>query len=281
MFKACQLVVIDEKSMIGLYTLYVIDKRLKEVKPENAMLPFGGVSVIIMGDFAQLPPVGDSPLFTSNPRLSHFQCTGKLLFKEFDRTIIFDEIMRQEGEDQKEFRQILDRLANGELKKDDWNILKTRELYGDGNISESEIKEFEENAVMLCALNKHLIEYNKKRIKLLGTPIAKIKSQNSSLTVASLSSSKSQGLPSQIWIAKECQVTLTTNVWKASGLTNGANGTVKYIVYDGNAKPPSLPSLVIVHVPQYIGPSYKGIDKCIPIVPIKREWFKGKKLCWG
>ena len=279
-FRSCQLLVIDEKSMIGLYTLYIIDKRLREVKPNSAMLPFGGVSVIIMGDFAQLPPVGDTPLFSCKGHLSHFQCIGKALFKHFDKTIIFDEIMRQQGDDQKNFRQILERLANGNLTKDDWFFLKTRELYGDGSISESETREFQENAVMLCALNKDLIDYNKTRIKSLGTPIAQIKSQNNSPIVAGFSSSKAMGLPSQVWLAKGCQVTLTTNLWKEAGLTNGANGIVKFIIYEKNVKPPSLPSLVIVEVPQYIGPFYKGIEKCIPIVAIKREWYKGKQLCW-
>ena len=37
---------------------------------------------------------------------------------------------------------------------------------------------------------------------------------------------------------------------------------------------------MIVQIPQYIGPFYKGIEKCIPIVAIKREWYKGKQLCW-
>ncbi|CAL4113536.1 unnamed protein product, partial [Meganyctiphanes norvegica] len=32
---------------------------------------------------------------------------------------------------------------------------------------------------------------------------------------------------------------------------------------------------------QYIGPSYlKDCSNCVPIVPIKRDWFNGKKLCW-
>ena len=75
-------------------------------------------------------------------------------------------------------------------------------------------------------------------------------------------------------------VSVTTNLWKSAGLTNGTNGVVKFIIYEGNLKPPSLPSLVIVQVPQYIGPSYKGFEKCVPIVPIKREWYKGKKVCW-
>ena len=279
-FKNSELLVIDEKSMVGLYMLYIIDKRLRDIKPNNAHLPFGGVSVILMGDFAQLPPIGDKPLFYTNPtKLTHYQVLGKALFDNFSKTTIFKEIMRQQGEDQKEFRDILDRLSNGQFTKDDWFVLKQRELYGDGNLSESERKQFLDNSTMICAYNRDLKEYNIKRIKALGTPIALIKSTNSDHAVASLPSSVAQGLPSQVMLAKECQVILTANLWKEAGLTNGAKGVVKYIIYEDNVKPTSLPSVVIVQFPHYIGPSYlNSIEKCVSIAPLRRNWFKGKKI---
>ena len=56
-FKDTHLLWIDEKSMVSTTRLYQIDQRLKQAKPENADLPFGGMSVILMGDYAQLPPV--------------------------------------------------------------------------------------------------------------------------------------------------------------------------------------------------------------------------------
>ena len=213
--------------------------------------------------------------------MSHYQCSRKTLFQIFEKTIIFNEIMRQQGEDQKEFRNVLDKLSNGQFTKEDWIFLKQRELYGDGNLSESERNEFLANSTMICSYNKDLKEYNIKRIKALGTPIALIKSQNSDKTVASLPSSKAHGLPSQVMLAKECQIILTVNLWKEAGLTNGAKGIVKYIIYEDNVKPTSLPSIIIIQFPQYIGPSYlSSLEKCVPIVPIRRNWLIGKKNCW-
>ena len=55
--------VIDEKSMISTVMLYQIDARLREAFPENQKQPFGGISVVIMGDFAQLVPVTGKPLY--------------------------------------------------------------------------------------------------------------------------------------------------------------------------------------------------------------------------
>ena len=42
-FKGTELIVIDEKSMIGQYTFYMIDARLRQAIPERANQPFGGV----------------------------------------------------------------------------------------------------------------------------------------------------------------------------------------------------------------------------------------------
>ena len=50
-FKGCGLLVIDEKSMISTTRLYQIDCRLREAFPEHALEPFGGLSIVIMGDY--------------------------------------------------------------------------------------------------------------------------------------------------------------------------------------------------------------------------------------
>lgn len=44
--------IVDEKSMVGQKMLYWIDARLKQVG--NELLPFGGFSIILVGDFASL-----------------------------------------------------------------------------------------------------------------------------------------------------------------------------------------------------------------------------------
>lgn len=62
-FDETQLLVIDEKSMVGAITLFQIDQRLREAKPERADMAFGGISVVLMGDFNQLPPVKFKAMF--------------------------------------------------------------------------------------------------------------------------------------------------------------------------------------------------------------------------
>ena len=60
-FAGLKLVIIDEFSMIGQYSLFHIDMRLREICANN--LPFGGVTVVMFGDPGQIPPVGASPLW--------------------------------------------------------------------------------------------------------------------------------------------------------------------------------------------------------------------------
>jgi len=57
------LLVIDEKSMIGQEVFWMISERLKEARPNFVEFLFGNLSVVLLGDWRQLPPVGDSLLF--------------------------------------------------------------------------------------------------------------------------------------------------------------------------------------------------------------------------
>jgi len=69
-FKPIRFIIIDEKSMIGRKMLSRVDFRLREAFPENTNDSdyFGGCSVLLFGDFGQLPPVGDTPLYDLVPR---------------------------------------------------------------------------------------------------------------------------------------------------------------------------------------------------------------------
>jgi hypothetical protein len=61
------ILIVDEISMAGSQLLYRINTRLKQLK-NKASATFGGVHVFAFGDFRQLPPVGDKPLYV-NPLL--------------------------------------------------------------------------------------------------------------------------------------------------------------------------------------------------------------------
>ena len=56
--------IIDEISMVGRKLFGQIDRRLSQVFPQHACDALGGCSCLLFGDFAQLPPVMDLPLYT-------------------------------------------------------------------------------------------------------------------------------------------------------------------------------------------------------------------------
>jgi ATP-dependent exoDNAse (exonuclease V) alpha subunit len=64
LFQDCRFLIIDEKSMIDIRTLSLIDDRLRAILPATSHQLFGGVNVLLCGDFFQLPPVGGKPLYS-------------------------------------------------------------------------------------------------------------------------------------------------------------------------------------------------------------------------
>ena len=62
--KDLQLLIIDEISMVGFTMFQQVDARLQQIMKSKK--PFGGVSVIVLGDFNQLRPVGDKYIFQFN-----------------------------------------------------------------------------------------------------------------------------------------------------------------------------------------------------------------------
>ena len=127
LFRDCRFLIIDEKSMIDIQTLSLIDDRLRSILPATSDLPFGGVNVLLCGDFFQLPPVGGKPLYT----LSHTHVDaikGHQLYRAFDRTVRLVQVMRQQGEDDVSvrFRQALSELRTSQLSEESWRLLCTR-----------------------------------------------------------------------------------------------------------------------------------------------------------
>lgn len=92
MWRKVEYLMIDEVSMISCKLMLKIHEALCEVK-ENTK-PFGGINIIFVGDFAQLPPIGDTRLYshintaraaTSSGQKDFF---GKLLWLLINKVII-------------------------------------------------------------------------------------------------------------------------------------------------------------------------------------------------
>ena len=100
--------IIDEMSMVGRKIFGQVDSRLRQILPHRADQLLGGCSCLLFGDFGQLPPVMDLPLYTTVSR-SPLSDAGSTVYQMFDHAVVLDLIMRQAGEDPRQvlFRDIL------------------------------------------------------------------------------------------------------------------------------------------------------------------------------
>ena len=75
--------IIDEKSMVGRRMLRLIDTRLRQAFPNHKNESFGRRSIIMFGDFGQLPPVLDLSMYTTNVSHDIISKDGIASYKHF------------------------------------------------------------------------------------------------------------------------------------------------------------------------------------------------------
>ena len=103
--------VIDEISMVRADVLDAIDARLREIK--KSPLPFGGVQVVMVGDFMQLPPVvrdDDRMILEQLGYTTPFAFSARILQHVPVTRISLDHVFRQNEQD---FIDLLGRIRAG------------------------------------------------------------------------------------------------------------------------------------------------------------------------
>ncbi len=271
-FKNVQYIIIDEMSMIGRKTFGMVDKRLRQAFPNKATTFLGGCSCLLIGDWGQLPPVMDLPLYTvtSKNELSNL---GSISYHLFDRSFVLHKVMRQAGKnpDQEIFRDLLTRLRNAELTISDWELLMTRTpaKVGDTTCFSS--------ALYLYPTVEAVTEHNIRKLNDSNHPVAMIKAVHTGPGASKASSDDAGGLEAVVCIAHGARVMLTANLWTEVGLVNGTLGTVTAICYESGQGPPSLPIAVTIKFDSYSGPTLE--DGAVPIIPLRRTWFSTTNSC--
>lgn len=115
--------IVDEISMVRADTFDFIDRFLRWVKEDRR--PFGGVQVVIVGDFYQLPPIvksAETRQFTEHGYASSFVFSSKV-FDTF-RTVALNEVLRQKGD--KKFIAVLHNAREGTLQPNDMVAINGR-----------------------------------------------------------------------------------------------------------------------------------------------------------
>lgn len=114
---AADVLIIDEISMLHHFRLDMVDTICREVRQDTR--PFGGLQVILCGDFFQLPPIN-----RADSRSGGF-ITGSQVWRSGDFAVLYlQEQHRQSGDDR--FAGILNALRGNELEEGHIEDLQSR-----------------------------------------------------------------------------------------------------------------------------------------------------------
>ena len=108
--------------MVGSGMFNFLDLRLQQIIGTKE--PFGGLSIITVGDLFQLKPVFDHWIF-ENPNQG-YNALATNLWQQYFQMFELSQVMQQR--EYKDFAQILNRTREGNHTEDDIKVLKERTL---------------------------------------------------------------------------------------------------------------------------------------------------------
>jgi hypothetical protein len=130
-WKHVKLLIKDEKLMIDRAQMGHCDCHLCQAFPAAADDILGGLPALVFGDFFQLPPIGDTPLYSDKPmvgRHAGLSAEGRAVFESFTQSVTLQNVFRQEGDnlEQVQFCDALMRLREYKVTEDDHFLFSTR-----------------------------------------------------------------------------------------------------------------------------------------------------------
>ena len=142
--------VIDEISMVRRDQFDLVNAKLQRVRKNK--LPFGGLQVVVVGDFFQLPPIvtsTDSMLFYEK-----FNSPFCFSSKAWNFNVIeFDKVFRQENE-----RDV--KILNSIRRKDKWHVRAIEVIN-----KETKPYDIKGDSTVLCSLKKDANTINLRKYK--------------------------------------------------------------------------------------------------------------------
>lgn len=226
-----KMLIIDEISMLQDETFILIDEVMKKVRDNS--LPFGGIQLIVVGDFCQLPPV-------TTDKDTHF-CFCTDLWKECNfEKVVLTKIYRQED---KKFAEMLNKLRFALGKEESVQIA---EYFRNNVIKHSDRTTKQKQWLHIYPYNKAVFNHNQKRLKELEGKEKVFKSDDFIADVVYKDNDEKELVKTDKKIPKEdkekfdnelkaeenlvlkrnCRVMLIYNLQVDAGLVNGALGTV-------------------------------------------------------
>ena len=251
-WKHIKYLIIDEVSMISKTFLAKLSRNIsigkmtdgESVSPDS----FGGISVILCGDFFQFPPVAggvSDALYNPKctvPKQREDSQTGRIIFEEFTTVVSLTEQMRVTDPEWQEF---LKHLRFGQVKREDINMLRrlilTRREAAPIDFTSSDWQDVAlvtpRHAVRRLWNETALLKHGKKAHRMILECKAEETIKGERLTVAEKyaayqrqinldSRQRKQDLSQTLQMAIGMKVMVTQNVVTDLDITNGARGTI-------------------------------------------------------
>ena len=223
--KHLKILIVDEMSLLGADMLYKIHKRLSEEIFQNKEL-FGGISVLLVGDLLQIPPVNAVFIF-KKPRSSHFAALYQAnpIWTSFEPMILKHNHRQGEGG---EWANTLNRFREGIVLPEDEEVLRKRIVPEDSIGADS---------LLICYKNDKANDHNENMIKTQNSPAITIyadkrQPRGCQATITGHGTIDSTRFMDILTIKMGARCTMIYNVNTIDDLVNGAAGTIMGLEYN-------------------------------------------------
>lgn len=202
--KLTKMLAIDEISMIPASVFNLIDQTFRFIRRNDK--PFGGMQMVLLGDFLQLPPVdiiNDKFCIFSDSwqELNPIIINLKAIFRQQDKNII----------------KTLENIRFGIINDDDINLLNSRiDLEDDGDISPTILVSHNNQA---RSINEHNLQKIEQESVFYEAKFSGNKARFDFLKKNCLAEVNLE-------LKKDCQVMMLKNTYREDGVVNGSLGRV-------------------------------------------------------
>lgn len=273
--------------MISCQMMAQISQALSDAKGHTD-IAFGGVSVVFAGDFAQLPPVAQTKLYSpanvnkcrdSQSSRAQQEIFGKLLWLTITTVVMLTKPMCQCGAENQPFVELLDRLRAGECTNNNYTVLSQKAIV---NAVASANSELWIDAPIIVYDNATNDALNIEAVKQFATKTGREfhwyyaldKYANKELCKPSLRTkvqNKHSGSTNQrlgkVPLVLGMRVMVAQNFDVNGGIVNGSIGTLKGIRYSLNRFGQRVLESCIVHLPDSTALPINGLpDGHFPII---------------
>ncbi|XP_017097876.2 ATP-dependent DNA helicase PIF1 [Drosophila bipectinata] len=213
-WRKCKRLIIDEISMVDGQFFEKIEAVARHIRRNDR--PFGGIQLILCGDFLQLPPVVKSE-FGSTPNSAPQQrfCFQSSAWETCIQNVY--ELKQVHRQSDPEFVKILNHLRIGHVNESITTRLAAtskQKIEGNGIL-----------ATQLCSHTNDANSINESKLENLGGDKVLFKADDSDPSMSKQLDQQIQA-PSQLFLKVNAQVMLLKNINISNGLVNGARGVV-------------------------------------------------------